>query len=72
MGEYLIAAIILTYNDSVLTAQLCQCLYEQNEVDYIVIVDNSDNAFIKATNANDIPAIASNVTYIQASLNEGD
>jgi GT2 family glycosyltransferase len=71
MGEYLIAAIILTYNDSVLTAQLCQCLYEQNEVDYIVIVDNSDNAFIKATNANDIPAIASNVTYIQASLNEG-
>ena len=71
MGQHIIAAIILTYNDSVLTEQLCNCLYEQNEVEYIIVVDNSDNVIVKDTNANTVPAIASNITYISAPVNEG-
>lgn len=71
MGKYSIAALILTYNDSVLTTTLCGYLLEQNEVELIVVVDNSDDTIVQAQNAVAVPAIAPNVVYIKAPVNEG-
>ena len=71
MGKHSIAALILTYNDSELTEKLCSYLLQQNEVKYIVVVDNSDNSAIQVYNAGAIPQIASIITYIKAPVNNG-
>ena len=71
MARNSIAALILTYNDYELTANLCKNLLAQNEVSQIVIVDNSDSADIQIKNSQSLPLIAKNIAYIKAPSNDG-
>jgi GT2 family glycosyltransferase len=43
MAGYKIAALILTYNDTTYTYGLCERLINENLINYIIIVDNSDD-----------------------------
>ena len=71
MARNSIAALILTYNDYELTANLCKNLLAQKEVSQIVIVDNSDSQDIQSKNSQLLPSIAENIFYIKAPSNDG-
>src|SRR4051812_23770291 len=43
MAGYTLAALILIYNDTTYTCRLCEKLIEDDQTNFIIIVDNSDD-----------------------------
>jgi GT2 family glycosyltransferase len=69
--NYKIAAIVLTYNDTVFTKNLCDILIAENEVNNIVVVDNSDQTEFVEQNQKIFNGLNKKLHYIKTSENGG-
>lgn len=66
-----LAAVVLSYNDTNLTRNVCNILIDIPEVDYIVVADNSDESSFLNINSTVFSCLHPSVYYLKSRGNNG-